>query len=112
MSAKPRPRSSSRLRTTAPSSSEVDERTLATRQCSTISPSRTAPKWVCVLPTSTTRSTRGLCAFLVRQRESRARAAHALIERQRRERVGEALARGRRQLEVEFEQRDQDEAPR
>ena len=40
----------------APSSSAVDSRTVAKRQCSTSSPSRNVPKWVCVLPTSTTSS--------------------------------------------------------
>src|SRR3954452_9988129 len=50
------PRSSSRLRSAAPSSSAVDSRTVANRQCSTSSPSRHVPKCVWVLPTSTTRS--------------------------------------------------------
>src|SRR3954470_21613718 len=50
------PRSSSRLRSAAPSSSAVDSRTVAKRQCSMSSPSRQVPKCVCVLPTSTTSS--------------------------------------------------------
>src|SRR3954469_5378664 len=50
------PRSSSSERSAAPSSSAVDSRTVAKRQCSTSSPSRQVPKCVCVLPTSTTRS--------------------------------------------------------
>src|SRR5437763_3919368 len=56
-SASPTPRSSSRLRSAAPSSSAVESRTVAKRQCSTrLSPSH-VPKWVWVLPTSTARST-------------------------------------------------------
>src|ERR1700754_4336719 len=50
------PRSSRRLRSAAPSSSAVDSRTVAKRQCSTSSPLRHVPKCVWVLPTSTTRS--------------------------------------------------------
>ena len=50
------PRSASRLRSTAPSSSAVDSRTVAKRQCWTSSPSRKVPRWVCVLPASTARS--------------------------------------------------------
>src|SRR4051812_7864270 len=55
-SASPTPRSSSRLRSAAPSSSLVDVRTVAKRQCSISSSPRNVPKWVWVLPTSTTRS--------------------------------------------------------
>src|SRR4051812_43855717 len=50
------PRSASRLRSTAPSSSAVDSRTVAKRQCWTRAPSRNVPRWVCVLPASTTSS--------------------------------------------------------
>src|SRR3954453_5378741 len=50
------PRSSSSERSAAPSSSAVDSRTVAKRQCSTSSPSRQVPKCVWVFPTSTTRS--------------------------------------------------------
>src|SRR3954468_19094407 len=50
------PRSSSRLRSAAPSSSAVDSRTVAKRQCSMSSPSRQVPKCVFILPTSTTSS--------------------------------------------------------
>src|SRR3954447_1752064 len=50
------PRSASRLRRTAPSSSAVDSRTVAKRQCWTSAPSRKVPRWVWVLPASTTRS--------------------------------------------------------
>src|SRR3954465_14183069 len=50
------PRSARRLRSAAPSSSAVDSRTVAKRQCSTSSPSRHVPKCVWVLPTATTRS--------------------------------------------------------
>src|SRR4051794_24232707 len=50
------PRSSSSDRSAAPSSSAVDSRTVAKRQCSTSSPSRHVPKCVWVFPTSTTRS--------------------------------------------------------
>ena len=50
------PRSASRLRSAAPSSSAVESRTVAKRQCSTSSSPSKVPKWVCVLPTSTTRS--------------------------------------------------------
>ena len=52
-----RSRSASRLRSRAPSSSAVDSRTVAKRQSCTSSSPRKAPRWVCVLPTSTTRST-------------------------------------------------------
>src|SRR3954471_11159281 len=51
------PRRSSSARSAAPSSSAVDSRTVAKRQCSTSSVPRKVPKWVWVLPTSTTRST-------------------------------------------------------
>src|SRR3954454_4150468 len=57
------PRSSSRLRSAAPSSSAVDSRTVAKRQCSISSPSRHVPKCVWVLPTSTTRSMAGQSMF-------------------------------------------------
>src|SRR3954464_13504871 len=57
------PRSSRRLRSAAPSSSAVDSRTVAKRQCSTSSPSRHVPKCVWVLPTSTTRSMGGQSMF-------------------------------------------------
>ena len=50
------PRSSSRLRSAAPSSSAVDWRTVAKRQCSTSRSPSKAPKWVWVLPTSTASS--------------------------------------------------------
>src|SRR3954447_26294337 len=50
------PRRASRLRSTAPSSSAVDSRTVAKRQCWTRAPSRNVPRCVCVLPASTTRS--------------------------------------------------------
>src|SRR3954470_22248918 len=50
------PRSASRLRSTAPSSSAVDSRTVAKRQCWTRAPSRNVPRCVWVLPASTTRS--------------------------------------------------------
>src|SRR4051794_21589969 len=55
-SARPTPRSSSRLRSAAPSSSAVESRTVAKRQCSTSVPSSHVPKWVWVLPTSTVNS--------------------------------------------------------
>src|SRR5579863_3253506 len=109
MSENDRPRSASRLDSAAPSSSEVELRTVAKRQCSSIAPpSETAPKCVCVLPTSTTRSTCGLCVHAQR----RAVPANTLVEGQHGERVGQPLARRRAQLEVELEQRDQHEAPR
>src|SRR4051794_3004192 len=57
------PRSSSSERSAAPSSSAVDSRTVAKRQCSTSSPSRHVPKCVWVLPTSTTRSMGGQSMF-------------------------------------------------
>src|SRR4051794_10906273 len=57
------PRSSSRLRSAAPSSSAVDSRTVANRQCSTSSSPRHVPKCVWVLPTSTTRSMGGQSMF-------------------------------------------------
>src|SRR3984893_13476562 len=50
------PRSCSRLLSAAPSWSAVDWRTVAKRQCSSSSSPRQSPKWVCVLPTSTTSS--------------------------------------------------------
>src|SRR5215218_6481460 len=53
------PRSASRLRSTAPNSSAVDWRTVAKRQCCTSASSRNVPRWVCVLPASTTRSMDG-----------------------------------------------------
>ena len=110
MSAKPRPRSASRLRSAAPSSSEVEPRSVAKRQCSTISPSRTAPKWVCVLPTSTTRSTRGLCGA-ERQGGGPARRTPS----SKRSTASASASRspaGVASVEVELEQRDQHEAPR
>src|SRR3954452_10271377 len=70
------PRSSSRLAKAAPSSSPVDSRTVAKRQCSTSSASRKVPKWVWVLPTSTTRSM-GL-ATVVRMRGVEPRLAFLL----------------------------------
>src|SRR3954452_24821768 len=57
------PRSSRRLRSAAPSSSAVDSRTVAKRQCSTSSSSCHVPKCVWVLPTSTTRSMGGQSMF-------------------------------------------------
>src|SRR4029078_10205489 len=57
------PRSSSRLRSAAPSSSAVDSRTVAKRPCSTSSPSCQVPKWVWVFPTSTTSSMAGQSMF-------------------------------------------------
>src|SRR5215213_1692077 len=63
MSAKPRSRRASRLRSRAPSSSAVDSRTVAKRQSCTSSSPRKTPRCVCVLPTSTTSSTvGGLCS--------------------------------------------------
>src|SRR5213083_948604 len=56
MSSNPRPRRRSRFDSAAPSSSAVDSRTLAKRQCSTSSVPRNVPRCVWVLPTSTTRS--------------------------------------------------------
>src|SRR6476660_7786442 len=53
------PRSSSRFPSAAPSSSAVDSRTVAKRQCSRSSSPRKVPKWVWVLPTSTTSSMEG-----------------------------------------------------
>ena len=62
----PSPRSSSRLRSMAPSSSAVESRTVAKRQCSTSSSPVKAPKWVWVLPTSRTRSMAArLCCTVV-----------------------------------------------
>src|SRR5579884_869718 len=58
-SSKAQPRSSSRLRSAAPSSSAVDWRTVAKRQCSSSCCSRYTPKCVCVLPTSTASSIAG-----------------------------------------------------
>ncbi len=61
MSSKESPRSSSRLRSAAPSSSAVESRTVAKRQCCTRRSPSKAPSsaWVCVLPASTTRSIGG-----------------------------------------------------
>src|SRR3954470_1683139 len=56
MSEKLMPRSSSSVASRAPSSSAVDSRTVAKRQCSSSSVPLKVPKWVWVLPTSTTRS--------------------------------------------------------
>src|SRR5215210_3659588 len=55
-SASPTPRSSSSARRRAPSSSAVDSRTVAKRQCSSSCSPRNVPKCVWVLPTSTTSS--------------------------------------------------------
>src|SRR3954468_16793617 len=52
----PMPRRSSSARSAAPSSSAVDSRTVAKRQCCTRSVPSKVPKCVWVLPTSTTRS--------------------------------------------------------
>src|SRR4051794_14148256 len=59
MSEKLMPRSSSSVASRAPSSSAVDSRTVAKRQCSSSSVPLKVPKWVWVLPTSTTRSISG-----------------------------------------------------
>src|SRR6476469_10452779 len=53
------PRSSSSAASRAPSSSAVDSRTVAKRQCCSSSVPLKVPKWVWVLPTSTTRSISG-----------------------------------------------------
>src|SRR3954470_4178839 len=53
------PRSPSSALIAAPSSSAVDSRTVAKRQCSSSSVPLKVPKWVWVLPTSTTRSISG-----------------------------------------------------
>src|SRR3954465_4758440 len=66
MSEKLMPRSSSSVASRAPSSSAVDSRTVAKRQCSTSSVPLKVPKWVWVLPTSTTRSTVGQDARMTR----------------------------------------------
>src|SRR6059036_2615102 len=50
------PRRPSSARSAAPSSSAVESRTVAKRQCSTRSVPSKVPKWVWVFPTSTTRS--------------------------------------------------------
>src|SRR3954452_20473255 len=52
------PRRSSSARSAAPSSSAVDSRTVAKRQCWTRSVPRKVPKCVCVFPTSTTNNMR------------------------------------------------------
>src|SRR3954454_4476195 len=52
------PRSPSSARRAAPSSSAVDSRTVAKRQCSTRSVPSKVPKWVWVFPTSTTSNMR------------------------------------------------------
>src|SRR4051812_42723262 len=64
MSAKVMPRSSSSVASRAPSSSAVDSRTVAKRQCSTSSVPLKVPKCVWVLPTSTTRSISGQDAVM------------------------------------------------
>src|SRR5947209_1932073 len=100
-----RPRSASRFDSAAPSSSPVDCRTVANRQCSaTRSPSDAkTPKCVCVLPTSTTRS-------MVRQTlDERWSGAPYFLTLEPVERVGQALAARHPQLGIEFEQRHQDE---
>src|SRR5256885_15440832 len=87
------PRSSSRPTSTVASSSEVDSRTVAKRQCSTSERSRNIPMWVWVLPTSTASSIRrGLSPL------------HPLVH-QRRQGIGQARAVGQRQLRVELQQR-------
>ena len=58
-------RSSSRLFSAEPSSSAVDSRTVANRQCSSSSSPRKVPKCVWVLPTSTASSTARLSPPLV-----------------------------------------------
>src|SRR3954454_22613047 len=52
------PRSPSSARRAAPSSSAVDSRTVAKRQCSTRSVPSKVPKWIWVFPTSTTNNMR------------------------------------------------------
>src|SRR3954454_22779041 len=87
------PRSSSSPTSTVASSSEVDSRTVAKRQCSTREPSRNIPMWVWVLPTSTASSIRrGLSPL------------HPLVH-QGRQRIGQPRAVGQRQLRVELEAR-------
>src|ERR1700738_3821235 len=99
MSAKPKPRSPSRLESTAPSSSRVDSGTVANRQCSAISvlPSAKTPKWVWVLPTSTTSSMGAL-------HQCRAGAADLLAWPECLQPTGQALAAGQGQLGIELEQ--------
>src|SRR5436853_3244278 len=92
------PRSSSRPTSTVASSSEVDSRTVAKRQCSTSEPSRNIPMWVWVLPTSTASSIRrGLSPL------------HPLVH-QPRQFVGQPRAVGELEVGVELEQRFEHEA--
>src|SRR3954447_668057 len=99
-SSKLRPRRASRLRRAAPSSSAVDSRTVAKRQCSTSVSPRKAPRWVWVLPTSTARRT----ARLSSNGEGRADATDDLLAwGQRREGVGEGAAVGGGQVGIELE---------
>src|SRR5689334_8461115 len=93
------PRSSSRPTSTVASSSDVDSRTVAKRQCSTSEPSRNIPMWVWVFPTSTASSiARGLSPL------------HPLVH-QPGQGVGEASAVGQREIGIKLEQGLQHEAP-
>src|SRR3954451_24914089 len=98
-SLKPSPLSSSRFLSAAPSSSAVLVLTVANRQCSTRSVPEKVPKWVWVLPTSTTRSTAGECT----QRSARGEHRLAAGELQRLDPAGGPAARRRRVAPREVE---------
>src|SRR5205085_428323 len=99
-SLKDRPRSASRLDSAAPSSSPVDSRTVAKRQCSatTSEESANTPKWVWVLPTSTTSSMAGHYRGL---EEGIPCAHHLLARTESRERVRQPPVPGQRQIRIE-----------
>ncbi len=97
MSASANPRNASRFESAAPSSSWVDSRTVANRQCSVgcEPPSSNTPKCVCVLPTSTTSSIGEL-------HQCWAAAAHCLSPAERFQRVGQPRPVGKREFGVEL----------
>src|SRR5579875_2373608 len=114
MSEKPRTRNASRPESSEASSSAVDSRTVAKRHCSAIvsEPGTQTPKWVWVLPTSTTSSLPcALCSAIGAglYGERRSGDADLLTASQRGERASEPLAAGQRQIRVELEQRHEHE---
>ena len=108
MSANASPRSASRFDSGAPSSSRVDSRTVAKRQCSA--------SWS---PSGVEHAEVRLGVADVDDEQHRRNytsggphAAHRLAGAEGRELVGQPLARRQRQLGVELEQRHEHEAPR
>src|SRR5947207_7753469 len=109
-SAKDSPRNASRLESAAPSSSPVDSRTVANRQCwaTADSPAAITPKCVWVLPTSTTSSIPGTLSRV----ERRAAHRHPLAGAECFQRVGQPPGPRKLERRIELEQRDEHEPAR